>query len=185
MRKTKPLSDIPDRKRQVSVVHGHGAKMTRDSAAPPEPDSAVPEELAAGTSSSLWVTQCRAMKNMMSGQSMSAAARAAGVGRATLYRWMNEDANFRAAYNAWQRDTIAAARGSVVSLAEPALRAVAAAVEAGDVKAGLAVLKSLGLLTPPKPGSTDAEDVKKEQEIERKRKERDLFAADLEAGMPA
>ena len=176
MRKAKLSSGVSDRQAQASVAGGHGAGARGDSTAA--------EELAPGSSSSLSVTQCRALKNMMSGQSMSESARAAGVGRATLYRWMNEDANFRAAYNAWQRDTIAAARGSVLSLAEPAVRAVAAALEAGDAKAGLAVLKSLGVLAPSTPGSSDPEDVRKEQEIERKRKERDLFAADLEAGMP-
>jgi hypothetical protein len=77
-----------------------------------------------------------------------------------------------------------AARGSVLSLAEPAVRAVAAALEAGDAKTGLMLLKSLGLLTPPTPGSTDVEDVKKEQQIERKRRDTDLFIADLEAGFP-
>ena len=118
----------------------------------------------------------------MTGQSMSAAARGAGVARATLYRWLNQDANFRAAHNAWQKDTMAAARSSILALTEPALRAVAAALERGDAKIAMALLKSVGLLTPPTPGSTDAEDVKKEQQIERKRQETDLFIADAAAG---
>jgi hypothetical protein len=54
----------------------------------------------------------------------------------------------------------------------------------GDAKTGLMLLKSLGLLTPPAPGSTDVEDVRKEQQIERKRRDTDLFIADLEAGFP-
>jgi hypothetical protein len=115
---------------------------------------------------------------------MGEAAKAAEIGRRTLYRWMNEDANFRAAHNAWQKDTMAAARSSVLALTEPAIRAVAGALEAGDAKTGLTILKSLGLLAPPKPGSSDVEGVKKEQEIERKRKDTNLFIADLEAGFP-
>jgi hypothetical protein len=46
----------------------------------------------------------------------------------------------------------------------------------------MTLLKSLGLLSPPAPGSTDVEEVKKEQAIERKRQETNLFVADLEAG---
>jgi hypothetical protein len=97
---------------------------------------------------------------------------------------MNEDPDFRAAHNAWQRDTMAAAHSSVLALTEPAIRAVAAALEAGDSRAGLVILKSLGLLTPPTPGSTNPEEVKKEQKIEQKRRDTDLFLADLEAGFP-
>ena len=134
--------------------------------------------------SSLSIIQCRALEQLMTGQSMSAAARGAGVARATLYRWLNEDADFRAAHNAWQKDTMAAARSSILALTEPAIRAVAAALEAGDAKIGMTLLKSVGLLTPPAPGSTDAEDVKKEQQIEQKRKETNLFLANLEAGFP-
>jgi hypothetical protein len=115
---------------------------------------------------------------------MSAAAKGAGVARATLYRWLNEDADFRAAHNAWQKDTVAAARSSILALTEPAIRAVAAALEAGDGKMGLALLKSLGMLTPPAPGSTQVADVRKEQKIEKKRKETDLFMAEMEAGFP-
>jgi hypothetical protein len=36
-------------------------------------------------------------------------------------------------------------------------------------KAGLVIPKSLGLLTPPTPGSTNPDEVRKEQKIERKR----------------
>jgi hypothetical protein len=61
---------------------------------------------------------------------------------------------------------------------------VAAALEAGDGKMGLALLRSLGMLTPPAPGSSEVADVRKEQKIEKKRKETDLFIADLEAGFP-
>ena len=134
--------------------------------------------------SSLSLTQCRALESLMSGHSMSAAAKGAGVARATLYRWMNEDPQFRAAHNSWQKDTISAVRSSILALTEPALRAVAAQLEAGDGKMGLALLKSLGMLAPPSPGSTEVADVRKEQQIEKKRKETDLFIADLAAGFP-
>jgi hypothetical protein len=68
------------------------------------------DTLAHGSSSSLSITQCRALENLMNGQTISDAARAAGVGRTTIHRWMRDDAEFQAAYNAWQNDTAAAAQ---------------------------------------------------------------------------
>jgi hypothetical protein len=140
--------------------------------------------VARRVSSSLSVPQCRALETLMSGQTVWDAAEAAGVGRTTFYRWMNEDAGFRAAYNAWRRDMAEATHGSILALTEPAVRAVAAALEKGDVKTAMVLLKSLGLLKPQEAGSTDVESVKKEQEIARKKEETKLFWEDMEAGMP-
>ena len=176
-------SDTPDPQAQPPSLADDGGgdpPQTGDPQAP-SPPSEVP---ALRANSSLSLSQCRALENLMTGHSMSAAARGAGVGRTTLYRWLKEDPAFRAAHNAWQKDTVAAARSSILALTEPAIRAVAAALESGDAKTGLKLLSSLGMLTPPTPGSTEPADVQKELHIERKRKETDLFLADLEAGFP-
>jgi hypothetical protein len=175
MTKSNALSDESFEDAETSIV------PSADSAGVPEAAAELP---VLRSQSSLSFSQCRALESLLSGHSMSAAAKGAGVARATLYRWLNEDADFRAAHNAWQKDTVAAARSSILALTEPAIRAVAAALEAGDGKMGLALLKSLGMLTPPAPGSTDVADVRKEQEIEKKRKETDLFIAEMEAGFP-
>ena len=84
----------------------------------------------------------------MSGQSMTEAASGAGVRRATLYKWLNNDAHFRAVHNAWKRDTMAAAHSSVLALTEPALRAVAGALDAGDAKIRPASARRFVQLTP-------------------------------------
>ena len=120
----------------------------------------------------------------MSGQTIGDAAKGAGVGRRTLQRWMHEDAEFQAAYNAWQRDTAAAARGSILALSEPAVRAIAGALEKGDSRPARAVLKGLGLLKPVTPGSSDVEGVKKEREIEMKREETRLSHEAMGAEFP-
>jgi hypothetical protein len=142
------------------------------------------DTLAHGSSSSLSITQCRALENLMNGQTISDAARAAGVGRTTIHRWMRDDAEFQAAYNAWQNDTAAAARSSIMALTEPAVRAIAAALEGGDSKTALTVLKSLGLLVPQAPAPTDPDQVRKDRKIEKKRAEMLTFLADLDAGLP-
>jgi hypothetical protein len=77
-----------------------------------------------------------------------------------------------------------AAHSSVLALTEPAIRAVAGAVEAGDAKIGLTILKSMGLLSPPTSGSTSADDVRKEQEIKQKQREKELLAAEADADFP-
>lgn len=179
-------SDHPDQQAQPfpTPADGRGEPPLASGPNTTPPAPAPSEVLALRANSSLSLSQCRALENLMSGHSMSAAAQGAGVGRTTLYRWLKEDPAFRAAHNAWQKDTVAAARSSILALTEPAIRAVAAALESGDAKTGLKLLSSLGMLTPPTPGSTELADVKKELHIERKRKETDLFLADLEAGFP-
>jgi hypothetical protein len=149
------------------------------------PSADMPEEVSVlRSSTSLSPEQCLALKNLMSGQSMSQAAMGAGVCRTTLYYWMNQDPEFRAAHNAWKRDTFDSAHSSVLALTEPAIRAVAAALEAGDAKTGLSILKSLGLLSRPEPGSTSADDVRTEQRIEQKKQEKKLRNAEDDADFP-
>jgi hypothetical protein len=132
----------------------------------------------------LSTAQCRALKNLMAGQSMTQAAIGAGVCRATLYKWLNDDAHFRAAHNAWKRDTLAAAHSSVLALTEPAIRAVASALDAGDAKTGVMVLKSLGVLSPQPTGAITAAEVRKERQLEKKVREKEHRSAEWDADLP-
>jgi hypothetical protein len=165
-------------------VENNGGQDSGTPAGSPEGGSVGSEVLAKRSGSSLSPAQFLALENLMSGQTLGEAAKGAGIGRKTLYRWMHEDADFQAEYNAWQKDTAAAARSGILALTEPAIRAVAGALEKGDSKTAMALLKSLGLLTPPVAGSTDAETVRKEQQIERKREGTRLFIEELAAGFP-
>jgi transposase-like protein len=121
-----------------------------------------------------------AMEKLASGETIVDAAQAAGVTRMTLHRWLKQDARFAAAYNAWQQEAVATARGRLLALSDQAVTTVANSVKAGDTRAALLVLKAMGAMDRPTPGPTDPEGVLREQELERKRIERQQFSDSLE-----
>ena len=55
--------------------------------------------------------QARAIDQLVTGATVTEAAKAAGVGRSTLHRWLREDWNFQAAHNAARRDLQLEAKG--------------------------------------------------------------------------
>jgi hypothetical protein len=116
-----------------------------------------------------------AMEKLASGETIVDAAQAA-----TLHRWLKQDARFAAAYNAWQQEAVATARGRLLALSDQAVTTVANSVKAGDTRAALLVLKAMGAMDRPTPGPTDPEGVLREQELERKRIERQQFSDSLE-----
>jgi transcriptional regulator of acetoin/glycerol metabolism len=93
--------------------------------------------------------QTIALESLFTGMTVTRAAKAAGVDRTTVHRWLREDWAFQAAYNSAQRDLRREMETRLPHLAEAALETVHAAVNQGDVRAALAVLKGLGAL----PGS--------------------------------
>jgi hypothetical protein len=119
-----------------------------------------------GAALALSEVQRRAMEMLLSGASMVASARAAGVTRLTLYRWMKNDADFRAVYNAWQADALLSAKTKLLALADRAVDCVAGAV-GNDPQIAMTVLKSLGVMEAPKPGATDPKEVAVDMKIER------------------
>jgi hypothetical protein len=133
---------------------------------------------------SLSPPQRTAIQLLTSGRTVIDSALAAGVSRRTLYRWLKEDANFQAAYNAWQHDAIATARGKVLALTDAAIDAVRRALVKGDAKTALVILKSTGVLDRPEPGSTDPEEVKAREGIARQRAQTNLFIDGLAAKFP-
>ena len=86
----------------------------------------------------------------------------------TLWRWMNKDPEFAAAYNAWQRDVIATTRARMMALTASAMSAVERAMRNGDGRLALRVLEKMGFAKEPMPGPTDPADVKRGVEIERR-----------------
>ena len=108
-----------------------------------------------------------AIRMMLSGESLAMCASAAGVTRMTLYRWLNHDAQFQAAYNAWQHDAIVGAQTKLLALADRAVNTVAGAVQ-NNPRLAFQLLKSMGMVSAPTPGSTDPEEIQQEMEIERR-----------------
>ncbi len=127
----------------------------------------------------LTAKQERALDHLLCGETVTAAAKAAGVGRSTLHRWQAEDLTFQAAYNRRRHELQDAARARLLQLADQAMETVEGAVAGGDARTSLKVLDSLGLLEPPTIGLDSVEAL----EVRRKEMEaargRDRFLTDL------
>ena len=134
---------------------------------------------AAGDPGPLTRPQRAAIERLAAGDSATAAAAAARVGRTTVYRWLQHDPAFRAAYHAWQAEAAASARARLLALADAAVTTVAAAVANGDTRLALAVLKGQGLLTPPTPGPTDPALIARQDRHRRARAEEAMVNAEL------
>ena len=92
--------------------------------------------------------QTAALEALASGATVTAAAATAGVNRVTVHRWLREDFSFQAALNQTRLDLRdAAAMARLLKLADSAAGTVQEAVEQGDVRVAVTVLKGLGLLS--------------------------------------
>ena len=111
--------------------------------------------------------QIQALSALLTGAAITAAAEAAKVERATVHRWLRDDWAFQAAYNGLRRDFRREAEARIDQIALMAVEAVAAAIEAGDVRAALAVLRSAGVLSGRQPeiGPECADEVAEEAEV--------------------
>ena len=139
---------------------------------PPVP--AAPVGSAIVLTEQLSAQQQAALAAMSGGSTIRAAARQAGVCRATVYNWMERDPVFRAAYNAWQRELQASAYSTLLKAAESAADAIAKRIEKGDHKLGMELVRRLGILEPRKEGLTDPDLVALGMRVKRKRQERKL-----------
>jgi hypothetical protein len=89
----------------------------------------------------------------------------------TLWRWLKNDAQFQAAYNAWQQDALATARGRMLALTDGALTAVGKAMARGDGRLAMRVLERMGIAEVPTPGATEVEEVERRQKVDRRKRE--------------
>ena len=72
------------------------------------------------------------------------------VNPSTIHRWRQDD-YFEAALNQTRQELVDALSSQLLTTAQAAARIVAQAVEGGDVRAALAVLKGLGFLAGDRP----------------------------------
>jgi hypothetical protein len=115
-----------------------------------------------------------ALNALMAGSRVTDAAAAAGVNRSTLHRWMGEPA-FLAAHNGRRLELAASASAKLLNLREKALGAVEQALDAGDARVAVAVLKGVGMLDGQSlyVGSDDPERVAQEIKAAQRQRERD------------
>jgi hypothetical protein len=149
-------------------------------AAPASPGNVVTTEIitpvavvTAAEANALLLTppQRAAIIQLTSGATRSAAALAAGVTRTTLYKWLNHDPAFQAAYNAWHKDLITTAQSQLLAASHEAIACVLTAIRRGDARLAWKLLESQGLTKTPKPGSTDVAHLQRQAELELKRAE--------------
>ena len=97
-----------------------------------------------------------ALGALMAGGRVTEAADAAGVSRSTLHRWMREPV-FLAAHNGRRLELAASANAKLRNLRDKALDVVDQALDAGDARVAVAVLKGVGMLDGQSPlvGSDD------------------------------
>ncbi len=127
--------------------------------------------------------QERVLVELTLGRSICAAATAAGVHRGTVHRWMTDDPLFAAAYHGWQSETRSSAQARFLAMSDLAVDNVCDALRKGDARTSLVVLKGLGLLTAVKPGSADADELARERDIEKRKKEAELRSREDMADM--
>jgi hypothetical protein len=114
----------------------------------------------------LGAEQQKALSFLVEGKSLVETSRICRISRQTLYRWMKEDAAFVAAYNRWCEQMHQSARSRLLGMADKATVAVERALENGDAKAALQLLRGLGVLKEHQTGSGNAEQLKGEMEWE-------------------
>jgi|GEM_PF-2114584 len=140
------------------------------------------------------VEQQMAIELLLQGKTVTQTARMAGIARRTVYNWLKKNAAFTAIYNQWLDEMKEGCRARMLMLAGKAASAVEKALEAGDAKSGMLLLKEMGMLasTPDRP--TEERDVRKQRKVdamvrklELKKKEVDvrasLAAAEMAEGM--
>jgi hypothetical protein len=103
-------------------------------------------DATAGEPPSLPPQQIQALAGLLAGQTVTASAEAAGVDRTTVHRWLREDFGFQAALNRGRREIRDAVEARLLHAAEGAAEAVSDAIQTGDTRTALAVLRGLGLL---------------------------------------
>jgi transposase len=110
-----------------------------------------------------------ALAALRAGSSFPKAAEEAGVNRTTVYRWVQRDPAFRAAYNAWQRELADSAHARLLKLSERAVEVLEEALKYGDKDVAYKMLKHLGILRPRKAGPTNEQVLKLQIDLKEKR----------------
>lgn len=101
------------------------------------------------------IRQRLALVSLARGSSMKKACDDAGIGRTTLYRWINEDPRFSAAYNRWKAVSQMSAHGQVLALQDLAAEVLREQLEfKRDAKLAARILEKTGALAPPALGPT-------------------------------
>ena len=90
--------------------------------------------------------QLSVLEALLTGATVTHAASTAGVARTTVHRWLREDWVFQAELNRERREARDAIRSQLLRAAESGVKVVSRAIDEGDLRVAMDVLKGLGLL---------------------------------------
>ena len=121
-------------------------------------------------------SQLVAMEQLLGGATITDAAAAAGVGRATLHRWLTHDYEFRGRYNGQRQQQYQRIVRRLIAMSDQAASCVEAALTSGDVKTALAVLRGVGILDGRTPRFGDDSAARLEANA-RRREQKDALDA--------
>jgi len=120
--------------------------------------------------------QRAALELLAMGKSVTDVAKEVGLSRTTVYRWLKDDPAFRAAHNQWQDEIEQTGRSRLLTLTGKAAAAIDRALEKGDPKTALQLLKGLGMLKTPTPQLLEEEELRKRMELDRRERQLKLEA---------
>lgn len=145
---------IPTHASQHSVpsdasLNGSAQLLARDTAKQagdsPSAPRESPLESADFSTENLSDQQVAVLRAIAKGRSIVAAAREAGVGRTTVYRW-HQDPHFQKCLQAWQSQSKESGRNIMLTLIERSARIVERALDKDDLRVALTLLTKLGVL---------------------------------------
>jgi hypothetical protein len=121
-------------------------------------------------------SQLKALSALIAGTTITDAADIAGVDRTTVHRWIREP-EFCAAHNARRAELRDAVEAKLRALQAKAIEVVESALDGGDVRTAMGILRGTGALDGcgPRVGSDDPETVASQQK--RARRNNDLLIA--------
>jgi hypothetical protein len=115
--------------------------------------------------------QLKALELMLKGRPVKEIVKKVRVHRGTLHRWVKKNAAFEAAYNQWHEQMRETGYSRLMMLGDKAADAIEKALERGDGRLGMRFLEKMGFAKEREVGPTDVEEVRKQRELEKKKRE--------------
>jgi transposase-like protein len=101
-----------------------------------------------------------ALEAFCKGGTIGDAAKAANVSRQTLHRWRAKYPHFALAMSSWSSACLSMAESQMEELASRAVVALGNAIDKGDARSAMAVLRSLGILRTYQPSKAPKEEIR-------------------------
>lgn len=114
--------------------------------------------------------QNAALEELVRGKSVPETAKAAGVNKTTVYRWIKNNPKFLAEYNIWHEEMEQKTRSRMLGMLCKAADAVEVALEEGDAKLGMRLMEKMGVIHVAAARLTDPEELRMQKELEEKRR---------------